>query len=80
MTFAVDEVKFIEEISESEILDDSPVHVIPGPQKECPICLDQILIKKMTFLECAHALCNKCLKKIQNRNVAQQCPVCRHHF
>jgi len=80
VTFAVDEVKFIEEISESEILDASPVHVIPGPQKECPICLDQILIKKMTFLECAHALCNKCLKKIQNRNVAQQCPVCRHHF
>ena len=77
-----DEVKFIEEISESEILDrnnDSPVNVIPEPQKECPICLDHILIKKMTFLECAHVLCNKCLRKIQNRNVPQ-CPVCRHNF
>ena len=84
VTFAIDgEVKFIEKIDsklQESIKTGTPVNIIPKPQKECPICLDQILIKKMTFLTCAHALCTKCLRKIQNRNVAQRCPVCRHHL
>ena len=49
-------------------------------QKECPICLEQFSAKNMSFLECAHALCNGCLRKLERRNVSQQCPVCRHKF
>ena len=53
---------------------------IPEQKQECPICLEQFPSKNMIFLECAHALCNGCLRKLENRNVKQQCPVCRHEF
>ena len=53
------------------------IPVISGHQKECPICFEQFSTKNMTFLECAHALCNGCLSELQNRNIAQ-CPICRH--
>ena len=51
------------------------------PKKNCPICLDDFSPKKMTFLQCAHALCNGCLRKLQNCNiVAQKCPICRYNI
>jgi len=43
-------------------------------QKECPICLEHFSPKNMTFLECAHALCNGCLRNLERHNVAQRCP------
>ena len=74
-----------------QILEDDAKVDVPNPadgkvtdvsekKKDCPICLEQFSSKNMTFLQCAHALCNGCLREIERRNVAQQCPVCRHRF
>ncbi len=49
---------------------------VPERQKECPVCLDSISVKKMSFLECAHALCNHCLRKLEK----SECPICRLAF
>ena len=47
-------------------------------QIECPVCLDGFLPQNVTFLGCAHLICNECLSNIVKRNITQQCPVCRH--
>ena len=49
-------------------------------QIECPVCLDKYSPQNVTFLQCAHPVCNDCLTNIERRNIAQQCPVCRIHF
>ena len=49
-------------------------------QIECPICFDKNSPQKVTFLQCAHPVCNDCLMNIESRNIAQQCPVCRVPF
>ena len=51
---------------------------IRARQIECPVCLDKFLPQNVTFLECAHPICNECLSNIVKRNITQQCPVCRH--
>ena len=56
------------------------IDIVPEQQKECPICLEQFSPKNMTFLECAHALCNGCLRNLERHNVAQRCPVCRYNI
>ncbi len=46
---------------------------------ECPVCLDKFSSSQnVTFLECAHPICNECLSNIVNCNITQQCPICRH--
>jgi len=47
-------------------------------QIECPVCLDNFSSQNITFLECAHPICNECISNIVKRNITQQCPVCRH--
>ena len=49
-------------------------------QIDCPVCLDKYSSQNVTFLQCAHPVCNDCLTNIERRNIAQQCPVCRIHF
>ena len=49
-------------------------------QIDCPVCLDKYSPQNVTFLQCAHPVCNDCLTNIERRNIAQQCPVCRIHF
>ena len=72
--------------SEVNIIPDVPEQQKSKNKKDCPICLEEKSTKKMTFLSCAHALCNRCLRKLRKRNnrgdyiVLQQCPVCRHSF
>ena len=91
-----DDVVFIEEKTENQVLASKFEQVkrdgryidltepteekIPEQQKECPICLEQFSPKNMTFLECAHALCNGCLSNLERHNVAQRCPVCRYNI
>jgi len=69
------DVKKSEE-SKSDIISGAVVASVPEQQKECPVCLETISVKKMSFLECAHALCNQCLRKLEKK----ECPVCRHEF
>jgi len=87
-----DDVKFIEQRRGSEVLDrkmeeakrdgsyidlteeKSVEHI------ECPVCLDKFLPQNVTFLQCVHPICNDCFSDIVKRNIAQQCPVCRHPF
>ena len=91
-----DDVVFIEEKTENQVLASKFEQVkrdgryidltepteekIREQQKECPICLEQFSPKNMTFLECAHALCNGCLSNLERHNVAQRCPVCRYNI
>ena len=49
-------------------------------QIDCPICFDKKSPQNVTFLQCAHPVCNDCLMNIESRNIAQQCPVCRVPF
>ena len=49
-------------------------------QIDCPICFDKNSPQNVTFLQCAHPVCNDCLMNIESRNIAQQCPVCRVPF
>ena len=49
-------------------------------QIDCPICFDKNSPQNVTFLQCAHPVCNDCLMNIESRNIAQQCPVCREPF
>ena len=53
---------------------------VPSLSQECPICLESFK-NNIIFLECAHPICNGCLRKLQRRRSAnQQCPICRHPF
>ena len=45
---------------------------------DCPVCLEKFSSQNITFLGCAHPVCNECLSNIVKRNITQQCPVCRH--
>ncbi len=64
------------EESKTDIISGTVAASVPERQKECPVCLETISVKKMSFLECAHALCNPCLRKLEKK----ECPVCRHGF
>ena len=89
-----DEIKFIEARSEREVLDMNFQEAkrdgryidltensdIVEQKKGCPVCFEDILTQNMTFLQCAHPVCNECLSNIVFHNMAQQCPVCRHEF
>ena len=77
------EAKMLENEEPQSVPFESEVNIISQQRNEkldCPICMEQFSINKMTFLECAHSLCNDCLKEIERRNIAQKCPVCRHEF
>ena len=73
-----DEVAFIEQktVADFQHCDNSPE--MREHQIECPVCLDGFLPQNVTFLGCAHLICNECLSNIVKRNITQQCPVCRH--
>ena len=87
-----DDVKFIEQRSESEVLDRKMEeakrdgrYIDLTEEKsiehiECPVCLDKFSPQNVTFLQCVHPMCNDCFSNIVKRNIAQQCPVCRHPF
>ena len=87
-----DDVKFIEQRSEIEVLDRNLEEAKRGGRYidlteeksvehiECPVCLDKFLPQNVTFLQCVHPMCNECFSNIVKRNIAQQCPVCRHPF
>lgn len=70
------DAKRAEEAHSGTILPDAVTTSVPERQKECPVCLDMISVKKMSFLECAHALCNHCLRKLKK----SECPICRLEF
>ena len=62
----------------TELTEQKSAHV--EHQIDCPICFDKNSPQNVTFLQCAHPVCNDCLMNIESRNIAQQCPVCRIHF
>ncbi len=69
----------------SGAVDNLNTHFPPEDEKQehqidCPVCLDEHSPQNVTFLQCAHPVCNDCLTNIERRNIAQQCPVCRIHF
>jgi hypothetical protein len=69
----------------SGAVDNLNTHFPPEDEKQehqidCPVCLDEYSPQNVTFLQCAHPVCNDCLTNIERRNIAQQCPVCRIHF
>ena len=69
----------------SVAVDNLNTHFPPEDEKQehqidCPVCLDEYSPQNVTFLQCAHPVCNDCLTNIERRNIAQQCPVCRIHF
>ena len=77
------EAKMLENEESKSVPFESEVNIISEQRDEkleCPICMEQFSSNNMTFLECAHSLCNDCLRGIESRNIAQQCPVCRHEF
>jgi hypothetical protein len=69
----------------SGAVDNLNTHFPPEDEKQehqidCPVCLDKYSPQNVTFLQCAHPVCNDCLTNIERRNIAQECPVCRIHF
>ncbi|THV08385.1 hypothetical protein K435DRAFT_771901 [Dendrothele bispora CBS 962.96] len=47
-------------------------------KEQCPICLDDLELKKTSSLECEHLVCDTCLPKIcKGADETVQCPVCR---
>jgi hypothetical protein len=70
----IDLTVLIEQKSEPE-WDRSVVNV--ERKIDCPVCLDKFSSQNITFLRCAHPVCNECLSNIAKHNI-QQCPVCRH--
>jgi len=62
----------------TELTEQKSAHV--EHQIDCPICFDKKSPQNVTFLQCAHPVCNVCLMNIESRNIAQQCPVCRVPF
>ena len=73
-----DEVAFIEQktVADFQHCDNSPE--MREHQIECPVCLDNFSSQNITFLECAHPICNECISNIVKHNITQQCPICRH--
>ena len=92
----VDEVLFIGEVSEGEVLNrkfeeakndgryidlsENSEPVSAERQIECPVCLETTSTRNSTFLNCAHSLCTDCLIIIERKNMAQKCPICRLPF
>lgn len=48
---------------------------------ECPICFDDKLNLKITFLKCDHWACRDCIKKLSRLDIKYRlCPICREPF
>ena len=44
----------------------------------CPICFEDKLTEKTSFLACAHSICADCLGEL--REYSNRCPICRHRL
>lgn len=45
-------------------------------QVECPICMTEVLVTRLSRTVCEHTFCKRCLNKWLRRN--HTCPICRH--